>query len=487
MVLQRAALCQADERMVEQVGEADLACPRERVIPCDHADQPVDRKGNELQSCCVDRIRDDADIGQPARDRLDDIGALSLLELDIGLRMVGKPGAEPIRQELADGSRIGEEPDACAQAPRVFAKFAAQVLHLAKNETGMMGKRVAGRRCRHASAPAQKKRHAAILLHAAQPFAGGRQGEIGRLRAMGDAARFDDGKKQAKVDQVETHDGDDNGKSAFGIAEASLRIIRIASWQRSIMFVGMNELSSYFVGAIAAAFFLAGVVKGVTGMGLPTVAMGALGGLLSPVAAANLLILPSLVTNVWQLLAGPAFGPLMRRLWPMMLAIGIGTMFGTSLLAGGDTVVSTAMLGVALMIYAGYTLVAPPFSVSTSAERWLSVPVGLMTGVITGCTGVFVMPAVPYLQALGLDKEDLIQALGLSFTVSTLALAAGLMWRGAFACDNLLLSALAIMPALAGMWAGQLIRRVISPARFRRWFLIGLVLLGAELALRPLF
>ncbi len=253
------------------------------------------------------------------------------------------------------------------------------------------------------------------------------------------------------------------------------------------MLVGMNELSSYLVGAIAAAFFLAGVVKGVTGMGLPTVAMGALGGLLSPVTAANLLILPSLVTNVWQLLAGPAFGPLMWRLWPMMLAIGIGTMFGTSLLAGGDTVVSTAMLGVALMIYAGYTLVAPPFSVSTSAERWLSVPVGLMTGVITGCTGVFVMPAVPYLQALGLDKEDLIQALGLSFTVSTLALAAGLMWRGAFACDNLLLSALAIMPALAGMWAGQLIRRVISPARFRRWFLIGLVLLGAELALRPLF
>lgn len=249
----------------------------------------------------------------------------------------------------------------------------------------------------------------------------------------------------------------------------------------------MIEFSNGVIAAIAAAFFLAGVVKGVTGMGLPTVAMGALGALLSPIAAANLLILPSLVTNVWQLLAGPAFRPLIRRLWPMMLAIGIGTIIGTSLLAGDDTVLSSAMLGGALVIYAGYTLVGQPFSVSSRTEAWLSAPIGMMTGVVTGCTGVFVMPAVPFLQALGLDKDDLIQALGLSFTVSTVTLAAGLWWRGALAVDNLLLSALAIVPALAGMWAGQVIRRLISPATFRRWFLIGLMLLGAELALRPFF
>ncbi|MGF6174569.1 sulfite exporter TauE/SafE family protein [Ensifer sp. 4252] len=249
----------------------------------------------------------------------------------------------------------------------------------------------------------------------------------------------------------------------------------------------MSELSTWPIGAIATAFLLAGVVKGVTGMGLPTVAMGALGALLSPITAANLLILPSLVTNVWQLLAGPAFRPLMRRLWPMMLAIGFGTILGTSLLAGGDTVLSTAMLGGALVVYSGYTLIARPFAVPTRAEPWLSAPIGVITGVVTGSTGVFVMPAVPYLQALGLEKEDLIQALGLSFTVSTITLAAGLLWRGALEVDNLLLSAVAILPALAGMWAGQVIRRLVSPATFRRWFLIGLMLLGAELALRPFF
>jgi hypothetical protein len=112
--------------------------------------------------------------------------------------------------------------------------------------------------------------------------------------------------------------------------------------------------------------------------------------------------------------------------------------------------------------------------------------VGLTTGLVTGGTGVLVIPAVPYLQALGLEKDELVQALGLSFTVSTLALAAGLALRGAFHLDDLASSALAILPALAGMWAGQIIRGRVSAATFRRWFLIGLLLLGAEMLSRPL-
>ena len=93
---------------------------------------------------------------------------------------------------------------------------------------------------------------------------------------------------------------------------------------------------------------------------------------------------------------------------------------------------------------------------------------------------------MPYLQALGLEKNDLVQALGLSFTVSTVALAAGLASRGAWRLDDLALSTLAIAPALVGMAAGQVIRERVSPETFRRWFLIGLLVLGADMALRPL-
>ena len=65
---------------------------------------------------------------------------------------------------------------------------------------------------------------------------------------------------------------------------------------------------------VAGTFLFAGLVKGVVGLGLPTVAMGLLGLAMPPVAAAALLLVPSLVTNVWQLLAKPRFGGLLRRL-----------------------------------------------------------------------------------------------------------------------------------------------------------------------------
>lgn len=236
--------------------------------------------------------------------------------------------------------------------------------------------------------------------------------------------------------------------------------------------------------ALFATFFVAGTVKGVTGMGLPTVAMGILGGLLSPLAAASLLIIPSFVTNVWQLLAGPRFMDVVRRLWTMMAGVVVGTLSSAPLLTGGDTGSSTFLLGLALTVYAVYTLFARPYQINSRHERWLSPVVGTATGLIAGATGVFVIPAVPYVQALGFEKDDLVQALGLSFTVSTLALAIGLEIRGTFHVDGLALSALAVFPALIGMWAGQYIRRVVTPTMFKRCFLTALALLGTEMMLR---
>lgn len=238
------------------------------------------------------------------------------------------------------------------------------------------------------------------------------------------------------------------------------------------------------IALLAATFVLAGLVKGVTGMGLPTVAMGLLGALLSPPLAAALLIAPSLVTNIWQLLAGPRLGGLLRQLWPMLGASLIGTLLTAPLLTGSDTGLVTMGLGAALLLYAGVTLLAPPLQIPLRHAGWLSPLVGLVTGMIAGATGVFVIPAVPYLQAIGLQKEDLVQALGLSFTVSTLGLGLGLAAGPSWTAEQMLLSGLAILPALAGLWIGQRLRHRISPARFRRWFLVLLALLGAEMLLR---
>lgn len=247
----------------------------------------------------------------------------------------------------------------------------------------------------------------------------------------------------------------------------------------------MYEISPPLVLFVCLAFGVAGVVKGISGMGLPTVSMGLLGVVMAPVAAAALLVVPSFVTNLWQLLAGPSTSSLLRRLGGMMIGIVLGTVLASGLLATVDKAWSGFGLGLALISYAGYALMAPSFSIPQAVERWSSPVVGGVAGLVAGATGVFVIPVVPYLQSLRLEKDELVQALGLSFTVSTVALAIGLAANGAFHPGQLGLSTLAIVPAVCGMWLGQKIRHRISPRKFRLCFLAALLLVGLELMSRP--
>ncbi|WP_460417016.1 sulfite exporter TauE/SafE family protein [Pseudomonas sp. microsymbiont 2] len=232
---------------------------------------------------------------------------------------------------------------------------------------------------------------------------------------------------------------------------------------------------------VIMTFFVAGAVKGVIGLGLPTIAMGLLGLAMSPAQAAALLIVPSTLTNLWQLAAGGHLPALIRRLGAMLLMIVVGTLLGSRWLGIDSGPWAIHALGGALLAYALYGLVGPALRVARGWEAWLGPLCGLVTGVVTAATGVFVMPAVPYLQSLGLARDEMIQALGLAFTVSTLALAVGLAGQDALGGQALGASLLAVLPALAGMFAGQWLRGRISALLFKRCFFSGLALLGAHL------
>lgn len=225
------------------------------------------------------------------------------------------------------------------------------------------------------------------------------------------------------------------------------------------------------------------------GLGLPTIAMGLLGIFMPPAQAATLLLVPSLVTNVQQMLTGGALRALLRRLWSMQLGVVIGTLWAPISMATLDAKVASAGLGSALVIYAVMGLASIQFPVSARAQHWASPLVGLITGAITAATGVFVFPAAPYLQGMGLRKNELVQALGLSFTVSTAALACRLVLDGSLVVNaatsgwNLVVP---LLVAIAGMTIGQLLRGRMSEAIFKRVFFIGLLLVGLHLVLKGL-
>ncbi len=236
--------------------------------------------------------------------------------------------------------------------------------------------------------------------------------------------------------------------------------------------------------AASLVFALAGMVKGLVGMGLPAIAMGLLCLILPPAQAAGLLIIPAMVTNLWQLAKGPPIWPLIRRLWSLQLGLCLGVTAGAALpFFGLGQPGARHALGGLLACYAllGLSRWAP--RIAPGREWWLSPIMGGLTGLIAAQTGVFVLPTAPYLQAMRLERDELVQALGLTFTVASVALALLLTHQDGGSSWLDLNAALMVPVTVAGMAAGHWLRQRISPDLFRRLFLTGLFCLGAFLAL----
>ena len=237
---------------------------------------------------------------------------------------------------------------------------------------------------------------------------------------------------------------------------------------------------------ISAVYLLAGFVKGFVGFGMPTISMGLLALVMSPAQAAALLVVPAIITNLWQGLAGPYLRQILKRLWPMFIGILVGTWSGAGLMTGTKPWVATLLLGLSLVIYAGLGLSSVHFRVPPQREAWLGPIIGAITGVITAATGVFIIPAVPYLQSLEMEKDELIQALGLSFIVFSAALTVNLSSAGAFENSNMLAVGMTLIMSFLGMFLGQKLRQKMAAEAFRRWFFIALFMLGLVLIARAM-
>jgi uncharacterized membrane protein YfcA len=238
---------------------------------------------------------------------------------------------------------------------------------------------------------------------------------------------------------------------------------------------------------VGVTFLIAGLVKGVIGLGLPTVSLALLTAIFGLNSAMALLLLPSLVTNVWQGMSGGKFLSITRRLWSLLVALCIATWLGVHVLATTDTILLSALLGVLLGIYSAMNLLRPKVPGLGRSEIWLSPMIGGINGLLTGMTGSFVFPGVLYLEALSLPREALIQAMGILFTVSTIALALSLKYQQFLSMELGTLSAGAIIPALIGMVLGQKVRQRLSETVFKKIFFISLLLLGIYLVFRSIF
>ena len=238
---------------------------------------------------------------------------------------------------------------------------------------------------------------------------------------------------------------------------------------------------------IGLAFFVAGIVKGVIGQGLPSVVLALLTVVIGLKPALALLLAPTFVTNVWQALQGPALITILRRTWTLLLAACFGAWLGVGVLAANDAKMMSAFMGLVLTAYGLLGLARPVLPApGRRHEIWLAPVVGLINGVLSGMTGSLALPGVPYMQSLGFDKNTLVQGMGLLFTVSISAMAVAMSDYRLLSPELAGASAAGIAPALAGMWAGQRIRHRLSEDAFKRTMFSALIAIGTFITWRAL-
>ena len=202
---------------------------------------------------------------------------------------------------------------------------------------------------------------------------------------------------------------------------------------------------------IAATFLLAGIVKGVIGLGLPTVSLGLLTIAFDLTSAMALLIVPSFVTNCWQSLVGGHGAAIVRRTWSFLLTATATIWIGAMALSRVELPLLSGLLGALLVAYSALNLAGVRPGIPRHRELLLGPVFGAANGLLTGMTGSFVVPGVLFLQAIGLPRDALLQAMGILFTLSTVALALALGGNGLLTPKLALVSIAAVLPAAQNM------------------------------------
>ena len=241
------------------------------------------------------------------------------------------------------------------------------------------------------------------------------------------------------------------------------------------------DLSALQVAGILATYMFAATAKGLTGLGFSTTCLPILALFIGLKDALPLVIVPSILSNLIVMCQAGRFGETLHRFWPMLLALLPGLVLGLWTLSRIDGTQAGAVLGVMLLLWCAFSYAQSDFGLPRHWERPLAPVSGVLTGTINGITGSQVMPVVPFLMSLHLERPLFIQAVNCSFTLSSLVMAIGLGRLGLFGWGDLAVSTFGACFVFIGVRFGTAIRNRLSEQVFRNAVLMMLVLMGLGL------
>ncbi|MDX2495317.1 MAG: sulfite exporter TauE/SafE family protein [Desulfuromusa sp.] len=237
---------------------------------------------------------------------------------------------------------------------------------------------------------------------------------------------------------------------------------------------------------ILTAYTVAGSIKGLTGIGFSTSFLPIMALRLDLKIAIPLVIVPSIVSNVVVMVQAGHFREAIRRFWVLYISSIPGLLIGLAILIAVSVDTAKAILGVVLISYTFWALSNKSFSLSKSLERKLKIPVGFFTGIINGLTGSQVMPVLPYMLSLNLNKNLFVQAINISFTLASLIMLFGMNTLGYISPKTFLIATLGLLPVLLTMFFTGRLRHQFSGALHRKLVLTFLLIMGIVLLARVL-
>ena len=159
--------------------------------------------------------------------------------------------------------------------------------------------------------------------------------------------------------------------------------------------------------------FIAGGIRGIVGLGLPTISLALFAMMFDLVTAIVLILFPSLITNIWQAFSGSNGRIILKRTYPFIIMSLLTIWLGAYTLSTIDVYLLSLLLGSLLIIYALISLLGIHFTIPAKHRGWSGTCLGLINGALTGMVGVYIIPSVMYFQAIGMRRDELLQAMGI--------------------------------------------------------------------------
>jgi uncharacterized protein len=261
-----------------------------------------------------------------------------------------------------------------------------------------------------------------------------------------------------------------------------------AAWKRRYQVIVFSHEIDESVALVAfVALLVAGLVKGVTGIGYATTAMPLLVIAFGLEKALALVVVPAIVSNAAIFIGAESIRTTLKRFQLFYLGILPGIAGGTALLGMVDTRLATNTLAAVTLAYVALAVIRPSLSLPPSLEQPLALPAGILNGVLTGLTGSQILPLVPYMMALRLEPQAQVIAINLAVTIASIVLGVTLLATGGMTGELLMLSCAGAFPAIGGALMGNAVRGLLPVEALRRLTLVMLVVIAVGLGGRSAF